>query len=87
MQTWPMIMNVAVPLDQHSLRLGHLASSQTVAIPLRAMIPRVAPKLPKGNGLFSHGGSRRPGEGGFDSTTVNSMPQIIDVVGEAGQVA
>ena len=56
-----MIMNVAVPLDQHSLRLGHLASSQTVAMPLRAMIPRVAPKLPKGNGLFSHGGRRRPG--------------------------
>jgi hypothetical protein len=28
-----MIMNVAVPLDQHSLRFGHLALSQTVSKP------------------------------------------------------
>ncbi|MGC4006079.1 MAG: hypothetical protein QM811_24355 [Pirellulales bacterium] len=30
-QTFPRIMNVAVLLDQHSLRLGHFALSQTVS--------------------------------------------------------
>ena len=42
-----MIMNVAVPRDQHSLRLGQRASSHTVATPLAATTALVPPKDPK----------------------------------------
>jgi len=54
-------MKVAWRLDQHSERLGHLASWQTVATPLSATIPTVREKSPDGNGRLSQGGKRRFG--------------------------
>jgi len=58
-------MNVAVFLDQHSVRFGQRASSQTVATPLAATTRRVVAITPVGIGRRNHGGNRRPraGEG------------------------
>ena len=59
MQTLPRIMNVAVRCDQHSMRLGHLALSQTVSS-RSSSISRAVKWLPLPSGTFflSHRGSR-----------------------------
>ena len=56
---------MAVRCDQHSVRLGQRASSQTVATWLAPTTRRVNDMPAVGSGRFNHGGRRRPG-GTFD---------------------
>ena len=60
-QTLPRIMNVAVLWDQHSVRLGHFALSQTVSRPRSSMTSEVKAMPADGRGRFSHLGRRRLG--------------------------
>src|SRR5690606_22018910 len=63
-QTFPRIMNVAVRCDQHSVRLGHLALSQTVSSRRSSITPDVNAMPAEGSGRLSHFGNRRRGSGG-----------------------
>lgn len=64
-------MNVACRFDQHSLRFGQRASSQTVATPLSATTDRVCEKSPDGSGRFNHAGRRRFGASSDDDNTAS----------------
>src|ERR1700733_47111 len=63
-QTFPRIMNVAVRCDQHSVRFGHFALSQTVSSRKSSMTLLVKYMPGAGSGRFSQGGRRRLGAGG-----------------------
>jgi hypothetical protein len=54
-------MNVAVFCDQHSVRLGHLALSQTVSSFKSSITSDVKAIPAEGNGRLSHRGNRRRG--------------------------
>ena len=56
-QMWPISMKVAVPRDQHSPMLGHMASSQTVCRRCSFTILRTSVKTcPVGMVTLSHSG-------------------------------
>jgi hypothetical protein len=62
-------MNVAVRCDQHSVRFGHLALSQTVSNRRSSMIRLVADISAVGIGRFSQVGRRRRGAVGIALAT------------------
>ena len=59
MHTFPKIMKVAVRCDQHSVRFGHFALSQTVSSRRSRMTLPVKTMSGCGMGRLSQGGSRR----------------------------
>ncbi|GMV98577.1 MAG: hypothetical protein AMXMBFR83_29260 [Phycisphaerae bacterium] len=68
---------MAVRCDQHSVRFGQRASSQTVATPLADTTRRVAASSPpSGNGFFNQAGSRRRGRAGSAGRTGNDLKTI-----------
>jgi hypothetical protein len=62
-------MKVAVPRDQHSVRFGQRASTQTVFSRSPFTSLRVSSMSRVGMGRFNHGGSRRLG---FSASTTGS---------------
>src|SRR5258706_4846886 len=77
-QRSPAIMNVAVPLLQHSQWLGHLALSQTVWSFSSSSSERVSAKLSDvGSGRRSHSGRRARGFGSARFETAIFLLQLL----------
>lgn len=80
-------MNVAAFRDQHSMRFGHRASSQTVATPLRSTTSFVNVRMsPVGRRFLSHGGSRRRGAGSADSVITGRVMLKVIIPNGHGRV-
>ena len=72
MQTLPRIINVAVFCDQHSVRLGHFALSQTVSNRKSEMTASVNCIPGFGIGRFNQRGKRRRGAFGGGASMISS---------------
>src|SRR5690606_13159994 len=80
-QVSPSMRNVAVPLPQHSPRLGHMASSQTVCSSLLRIRPRSHSYVsPPGARTRIHSGRRRGRGDGLSPEGVWISSRLMTVI-------